>query len=125
MGIIITPPIAGAMSGARPKSRRGRAASAFWQWHFALLLLLFPGITAAIPAAAQTSEGGAPSSSGAGPEAGPAGIGGGAGENLNAESSVGNAVECSGDDHIAARQPGRVEDRIVLQVLWSAIRSTG
>jgi hypothetical protein len=66
------------MSGTRPKSRRGLAASAFWQWHFALLLLLFPGITAAIPAAAQTSEGGAPSSSGAGPEAGPAGIGGGA-----------------------------------------------
>ena len=66
------------MSGARPKSHRGLAAGAFWQWHFALLLLLFPGTTAAIPAAAQTSEGGAPSSSGAGPEAGPAGTGGGA-----------------------------------------------
>ena len=66
------------MSGARPKSRRGLAAGAFWQWRFALLLLLFPGTTAAIPAAAQTSEGGAPSSSGAGPEAGPAGTGGGA-----------------------------------------------
>ncbi len=35
-------------------------------------------MTAAIPAAAQTSEGGASSSSGAGPEAGPAGTGGGA-----------------------------------------------
>jgi hypothetical protein len=42
------------------------------------VLLLFSGTTAAIPAAAQTSEGGAPSSSGAGPEAGPAGTGGGA-----------------------------------------------
>ena len=66
------------MSGARPKSHRGLAAGAFWQWHFALWLLLFPGTTAAIPAAAQTSEGGAPSSSGAGPEAGPAVTGGGA-----------------------------------------------
>jgi hypothetical protein len=64
------------MSGARPKSRRGVAASAFWQWHFALWLLLFPGATAAIPAAAQTNEGGAPSSSGAGLEGGPAGTGG-------------------------------------------------
>ncbi len=64
------------MSGILPKSRRGLAASAFWQWHFALWLLLFSGATAAIPAAAQTSEGGAPSSSGAGPEAGPAGTGG-------------------------------------------------
>jgi uncharacterized protein (PEP-CTERM system associated) len=35
--------------------------------------LLFPGATAAIPAAAQTSEGGSLSPSGAGPEAGPAG----------------------------------------------------
>src|ERR1700736_7011258 len=78
MGIIITPPIAGAMSRARPKSRRGLAAGALWQWHFALWLLLFHGTTAAIPAAAQTSEGGAPSSSGAGPEAGPAVTGGGA-----------------------------------------------
>ncbi len=76
------------MSGARPKSHRRLAASAVWQWHFALWLLLFPCATAAIPAAAQTSEGGAPSSgapssgapssSGAGPEAGPAGAGGGA-----------------------------------------------
>jgi hypothetical protein len=66
------------MSGTRPKSRRGLAASAFWQGRLALLLLLFPGATAAIPAAAQTSEGGAPSPSGAGPEAGPAGTGGGA-----------------------------------------------
>lgn len=68
------------MSGARPKSHRGLAAGAFWQWHFALWLVLFPGATAAIPAAAQTSEGGAPSSSGTGPEAGPgpAGTGGGA-----------------------------------------------
>jgi uncharacterized protein (PEP-CTERM system associated) len=66
------------MSGTRPKSHRGLAAGAFWQWHFALWLLLFPGTTAAIPAAAQTSEGGAPSSSGAGPEAGPAATGGGA-----------------------------------------------
>ncbi len=40
--------------------------------------MLFPGTTAAIPAAAQTSEGGAPSSSGAGPEAGPLVTGGGA-----------------------------------------------
>jgi hypothetical protein len=64
------------MSGTRPNSRRGLAASAFWQWHFALWLLLFPDATAAIPAAAQTSEGGTPSSSGAGPEAGPAGPGG-------------------------------------------------
>jgi hypothetical protein len=38
--------------------------------------LLFPGATAAIPAAAQTSEGGTPSSSGAGPEAGSVGTGG-------------------------------------------------
>src|SRR5260370_37942255 len=68
------------MSGARPNSHRGLAEAAFWQWHFALWLVLFPGATAAIPAAAQTSEGGAPSSSGAGPEAGPgpAGPGGGA-----------------------------------------------
>ena len=66
------------MSGTRPKSHRGLAAGAFWRWHFALWLLLFPGTTAAIPAAAQTSEGGAPSSSGAGPEAGPAVTGGGA-----------------------------------------------
>jgi uncharacterized protein (PEP-CTERM system associated) len=66
------------MSGTRPKSHRGLAASAFWQGHFALWLLLFPGATAAVPAAAQTSEGGAPSSSGAGSEAGPAGTGGGA-----------------------------------------------
>jgi uncharacterized protein (PEP-CTERM system associated) len=71
------------MSGARPKSHRRLAASAVWQWHFALWILLFPCATAAIPAAAQTSEGGAPSSgapssSGAGPEAGPAGAGGGA-----------------------------------------------
>ena len=68
------------MSRARPKSHRGLAAGAFWQRHFALWLLLLPGTTAAIPAAAQTSEGGAPSSSGAGagPEAGPAVTGGGA-----------------------------------------------
>ena len=66
------------MSRARPKSPRGLAAGAFWQRHIALWLLLFPGTTAAIPAAAQTSEGGAPSSSGAGPEAGPAATGGGA-----------------------------------------------
>jgi hypothetical protein len=66
------------MSGIRPKSHRGLAAGAFWQRHFALWLLLFPGTTAAIPAAAQTSEGAAPSSSGAGPEAGPAVTGGGA-----------------------------------------------
>jgi hypothetical protein len=71
------------MSRARPKSHRRLAASAVWQWHFALWLLLFPGATATIPAAAQTSEGGAPSSgapssSGAGPEAGPASAGGGA-----------------------------------------------
>jgi uncharacterized protein (PEP-CTERM system associated) len=64
------------MSGARPKSHRGLAAGAFWQWRFAVWLLLLPGTTAAMPAAAQTSEGGAPSSSGAGPEAGPAGTGG-------------------------------------------------
>ncbi|HJY49235.1 MAG TPA: hypothetical protein VJ349_11465 [Stellaceae bacterium] len=64
------------MSSARPKSRRGLAAGAFWQWHCALWLLLFRGATAAIPAAAQTSEGGAPSSPGAGPEAGPAVTGG-------------------------------------------------
>ena len=76
MGIIITPPIAGAMSSARPKSHRGLAAGALWQWHFAVWLLLFRGTTAAIPAAAQTSEGGAPSSPGAGPEAGPAVTGG-------------------------------------------------
>jgi hypothetical protein len=43
------------------------------------VLLLFSGITAAIPAAAQTSDGGAPSSSGAGAGAGPAVTGGGAG----------------------------------------------
>jgi hypothetical protein len=67
------------MSRARPKSHRGRAAGAIWQGRFALWLLLVPGTTAAIPAAAQTSEGGAPSSSGAGPEAGPAATGGGAG----------------------------------------------
>ena len=66
------------MRRARPKSRRGLAAGALWQWHFALWLLLFRGTTAAIPAAAQTSEGGAPSSPGAGPEAGPAVTGGGA-----------------------------------------------
>src|SRR6202008_2096768 len=78
MGTIITPPIAGAMIRARPKSHRGLALGAFWQRHFALWLLLLPGATAAIPAAAQTSEGGAPSSSGAGPEAGPAVTGGGA-----------------------------------------------
>jgi hypothetical protein len=67
------------MSRARPKSHRGRAAGATWQGRFALWLLFFSGTTAAIPAAAQTSEGGAPSSSGAGPEAGPAATGGGAG----------------------------------------------
>jgi hypothetical protein len=66
------------MSSARPKSRRGLAAGAFWQRHFALWLLLFSGTAAAIPAAAQTGEGGAPSSSGASPEAGPGGTGGGA-----------------------------------------------
>src|SRR5271168_800102 len=66
------------MNGARPKSHRGAAAGAFWQRRFALWLLLLPGTTAAIPAAAQTSEGGAPSSSGAGSEAGPAGAGGAA-----------------------------------------------
>jgi hypothetical protein len=66
------------MNGTRPKSRRGLTASAFWQGHVALWLLLFPGATAGIPAAAQTSEDGAPSSSGAGPEAGPAGTGDGA-----------------------------------------------
>ncbi len=66
------------MSGARPKSHRGLAAGALWQWHVALSLVLLPATTAAIPAAAQTGEGGAPSSSGAGPEAGPAGAGGGA-----------------------------------------------
>jgi uncharacterized protein (PEP-CTERM system associated) len=66
------------MSRARPKSHRGLAAGAIWQWHFALWLLLFRGTTAAIPAAAQTSEGGAPSTSGAGAEAGPADTGGGA-----------------------------------------------
>ena len=66
------------MSGARPKSHRGPAGGAIWQRRFALWLLLFPGTTAAIPAAAQTSEGGAPSSSGAGAEAGPAGAAGGA-----------------------------------------------
>ncbi len=66
------------MSRARPKSHRVLAAGALWQWHAALSLLLFPATTAAIPAAAQTSEGGAPSSSGAGPEAGPAGTGGAA-----------------------------------------------
>jgi hypothetical protein len=65
------------MSRARPKSPRGLAAGAIWQWHLAVLLLC-SGTTAAIPAAAQTSEGGAPSSPGAGPEAGPAGAGGGA-----------------------------------------------
>jgi hypothetical protein len=43
------------------------------------VLLLFSGIAAAIPAAAQTSDGGAPSSSGAGAGAGPAVTGGGAG----------------------------------------------
>jgi hypothetical protein len=43
------------------------------------VLLLFSGTTAAIPAAAQTSDGGAPSSSGAGAGAGPAVTGGGAG----------------------------------------------
>jgi len=66
------------MSRARPKSHRGRAAGATWQGRLALWLLFFPGTTAAIPAAAQTSEGGAPSTSGAGPEAGPAVTGGGA-----------------------------------------------
>ncbi len=66
------------MSRARPKSHRGLWGGAFWQWRLALPLLLFPGTTAAIPAAAQTSEGGAPSSSGAGPEGGPAGPGAGA-----------------------------------------------
>jgi len=59
------------MSRARPKSHRGLAAGAIWQWHFALWLLLFRATTAAIPAAAQTSEGGAPSTSGAGPEGWP------------------------------------------------------
>ena len=66
----------------RPKSHKGLAAGAFWPWHFALCPLLVFGTTAAIPAAAQTSEGGgAPSSSGASgasPEAGPAVTGGGA-----------------------------------------------
>src|SRR5947209_16661887 len=76
MVTIITPPTAGAMSRARPKSHRGLAGGGFWQWRFALSLLLFPGTTAAIPAAAQTSDGGAPSSSGAGPEAGPPVTGG-------------------------------------------------
>jgi hypothetical protein len=66
------------MSRARPKSHKGLAAGALWQRHSALWLLLFSGTAAAIPAAAQTGEGGAPSSSGAGPEAGPAGTGGGA-----------------------------------------------
>lgn len=66
------------MSRARPKSHRGLAAGEFWQRRFALWLLLLPGTTAAIPAAAQTSEGGAPSSSGAGPEAGPVVTGGAA-----------------------------------------------
>lgn len=64
------------MRGTRTKSHRGLAAGPFWQWRFALLLLLFPGTTAAIPAAAQTSEGGAPSSSAPGPETGPAVTGG-------------------------------------------------
>ncbi len=68
------------MSGVRAKPPRGRAPGAIRQWHFALWLLLFPGTTAAIPAAAQTSEGGTPSSSGAAPEAtGPAGTGPGGG----------------------------------------------
>lgn len=64
------------MRATRTKSHRGLAAGPFWQWRFALLLLLFPGTTAGIPAAAQTSEGGAPSSSAPGPETGPAVTGG-------------------------------------------------
>ena len=67
------------MSRARPKSHRGLSAGAFWPWHFALCPLLVFGTTAALPAAAQTSEGGAPSSSGpTKSEGGPAGTGGGA-----------------------------------------------
>src|SRR5437762_11873855 len=81
MGTIITP-IAGAMRRVRPKSHKGLAAGAFWPWHFALCPLLVFGTTAAIPAAAQTSEGGgapgAAGASGASPEAGPAVTGGGA-----------------------------------------------
>src|SRR5437899_5349844 len=86
MGTITIPPTAGAMSSARPNPYRGFAAGASRQRRFGLTLwfLLLAGGTAAIPAAAQTSEGGAPSSSGAGAgapagaEAGPAGTGGGA-----------------------------------------------
>ena len=70
------------MRRVRPKSHKGLAAGAFWPWHFALCLLLVFGTTAAIPAAAQTSEGGgapgAAGASGASPEAGPAVTGGGA-----------------------------------------------
>jgi len=62
------------MSSAGPNSHSGFAASAFRQRHLGLTLwfLLLTG-AAAIPAAAQTSEGGAPSSSGAGPEGRPGG----------------------------------------------------
>src|SRR5215468_9130074 len=77
MGTTTIPPIAGAMSIARPKRRRGVVASACWQWYFrwTLWLFLLADNTAMFPAAAQTSDGGSPGSSGAAPEAGPASIG--------------------------------------------------
>src|SRR5215475_1141390 len=67
------------MSIARPKRHRGVVASACWQWCFrwTLWLFLLASNAAALPAAAQTNEGGSPGSSGVAPEVGPASIGGG------------------------------------------------
>src|SRR5437588_9311700 len=79
MDTITIPQTAGAMSSARPKPHRGLAVGARCRWHLGLTLWFFllAGTAAVIPAAAQTSEGGAPSSIGVGPGAGPAGTGGG------------------------------------------------
>ena len=63
------------MNSARPNPHRDHGANACGWWHVALILhlLFLAGVTAAMPAAAQTTEGGAPSSTGGGPEAGPSG----------------------------------------------------
>jgi hypothetical protein len=57
------------MSSARPKPPSGCASRALWRRRFGLTLcfLVLVGSTAAVPAAAQTSEGGASSSTGVGP----------------------------------------------------------
>ena len=59
------------MSSARPKPPSGCASRALWRRRFGLTLcfLVLVGSTATVPAAAQTSEGGASSSTGVGPPA--------------------------------------------------------